>query len=153
MKRLIIGSLSILLISSGATVAQENHFSDSKNNPQIMAQVANDNLIASGSFITTEQDHPTSGMATLVKENGQHYLVFDENFTTATGPDVQVVLHRNSPVPVKLEEEDYTTIAPLKSTDGKQRYAIPDNIDLKNFEAVSIWCRKFNVSFGYAALN
>lgn len=153
MKRLILGSLSILLISSGAAIAEENQFTDSKNNPQITAQVTNNNLIVSSLFITTEQDHPTSGMATIIKENGQHYLVFDENFTTATGPDVQVVLNRNSPVPVKLQEENYTTIAPLKSTDGKQRYAIPDNIDLKNFEAVSIWCRKFNVSFGYAALN
>ena len=63
-----------------------------------------------------------------------------------------MVLHRSSQVPVKLQEKDYITIAPLKDTNGKQRYVLSDNIDLENFEAVSIWCRKFNVSFGYATL-
>jgi hypothetical protein len=39
----------------------------------------------------------------------------------------------------------------LQSTDGKQRYVLPEDINLEAFQAVSIWCRRFNVSFGYAA--
>lgn len=151
MKHLILSSLSILFVSGSGAIAQEASFLPATVS-QMTAQTSNSQLIASGSFITTEQDHPTSGMATIVEENGQRYLVFDNNFATAQGPDVQVVLHRSSQVPVKLQEKDYITIAPLKDTNGKQRYVLSDNIDLENFEAVSIWCRKFNVSFGYATL-
>jgi hypothetical protein len=92
-------------------------------------------------------------MATIIEENGQRYLVFNEDFTTAEGPDVQVVLHRESEVPVQLQEENYMTIAPLASMNGTQRYVLPDELNLDEFKAVSIWCRQFNVSFGYAALN
>lgn len=151
MKSMLLSSLSILLVSSQVAIAQEPSFAKPLSVSQVLAQASDSNLIASGSFVTTEQDHPTSGMATVVEENGQRYLVFDDQFTTAEGPDVQVVLHRNSPVPVKLDEENYVTIAPLESTDGRQRYALPEDLDLNAFKAVSIWCRQFNVSFGYAA--
>lgn len=151
MKSVLLSSLSILLVSSQVAIAQETSIAKPSSAPEVIAETSESNLIASGSFVTTEQDHPTSGMATVVEENGQRYLVFDDNFTTAEGPDVQVVLHRNSPVPVQLDEENYVTIAPLQSTDGKQRYVLPEDINLEAFQAVSIWCRQFNVSFGYAA--
>ena len=152
MKRFLIGSISLLLVSATPAIAQAETFS--LQSTQIAQESTERNsLISRGTFTTTEQDHPTSGTATIIKEGGKHYLVFSNNFTTANGPDVQVVLHRTSPVPVKLQEENYVTIAALKSTEGGQRYEIPENIDLDEFDAVSIWCREFNVSFGYAGLN
>jgi len=148
MKHIILSSLSVLLVSTTSAIAQEATFNPSR----AVAQASNTTL-ATGTFITTEQDHPTSGTATIIEENGKRYLVFDDEFTTAEGPDVQVVLHRESTVPVKLQEEDYMTIAPLVSMNGTQRYVLPDDLNLDEFQAVSIWCRQFNVSFGYAALN
>ncbi len=109
-------------------------------------------LIASGSFVTVEQDHPTNGIAKIVKVNGKRYLEFDKAFTTARGPKVRVVLHRKNTVPVNLKAENYVTIAQLKKFDGAQRYEIPANLDLNDFESVAIWCEKFNVTFGYANL-
>ena len=44
------------------------------------------------------------------------------------------------------------SLAPLKGFSGAQRYEIPDNVNLDDYEAVAIWCRKFNVTFGYAKL-
>ncbi|NBD31565.1 MAG: electron transfer flavoprotein [Cyanobacteria bacterium] len=152
MKHIILSSLSVLLVSTTSAIAQETTFNSSRSVAPQVAQASN-NTLAMGTFVTTEQDHPTSGMATIIEENGKRYLVFDDEFTTAEGPDVQVVLHRESTVPVNLEEEDYMTIAPLVSMNGTQRYVLPDDLNLDEFQAVSIWCRQFNVSFGYAALN
>lgn len=152
MKHIILSSLSVLLVSTTSAIAQETTFNSSRSVAPQVAQASN-NTLAMGTFVTTEQDHPTSGMATIIEENGKRYLVFDDEFTTAEGPDVQVVLHRESTVPVNLEEEDYMMIAPLVSMNGTQRYVLPDDLNLDEFQAVSIWCRQFNVSFGYAALN
>lgn len=116
------------------------------------AQSRQQNVIAMGSFVTVEQDHPTLGTARIVSENGKRYLEFDSEFTTAQGPDVQVILHRAASIPVNLKEGDYVTVAALQQFGGTQRYAIPDNIDTSQFKSVGIWCREFNVTFGYAAL-
>ena len=110
------------------------------------------NVLASGNFVTVEQNHPTAGKATIIEENGQKYLEFDSDFTTARGPAVKVVLHKNSSVPVNLQQKDYITIANLKSFDGKQRYSLPADIDLDKYQSVAIWCQRFNVTFGYADL-
>ncbi len=110
------------------------------------------NVVASGSFVTVDQDHPTKGKATIIEENGRKYLELDSNFTTARGPAVKVVLHRNSSVPVNLRQQDYVTIAPLQSFDGKQRYALPTSVNLDQYQSVAIWCQRFNVTFGYADL-
>jgi len=152
MKHILLSSLSILLVSTTSAIAQETTFNPSQSVAPQLAQASN-NILAAGTFVTTEQDHPTSGMATIIEEDGKRYLVFNDGFTTAEGPDVQVVLHRKSEVPVKLQEENYMTIAPLASMNGTQRYLLPDDLNLDEFQAVSIWCRQFNVSFGYAALN
>lgn len=119
-----------------------------QSSPQQFAQ----NVIASGSFVTVDQDHPTEGTAQIITENGKRYLEFDSAFTTARGPAVEVIMYRNSTVPVNIAEADYVTLAPLESFDGAQRYEIPANINPSDFEAVAIWCRQFNVTFGYAAL-
>lgn len=111
----------------------------------------NNNIIASGSFVTVEQDHPTEGMARIVTENGKRYLEFDGSFTTAQGPDVNVILHRNSTIPVKPKKEEYMTLTSLQSFEGAQRYLLPDNLDISQYKSVGIWCRKFDVTFGYAS--
>lgn len=108
--------------------------------------------LRSGRFVTVEQDHPTAGQAKIVSQSGKRYLEFDRAFTTATGPDVQILLYRGNKLPVKLAEKDYVTLAKLQKFNGAQRYEIPANVNLDDFKAVGIWCKKFNVTFGYAAL-
>ena len=119
------------------------------NSAEIIAQ---NNILASGLFMTVEQDHPTEGTARIVNENGKRYLEFDGGFTTATGPDVNVILHRNSSIPVNVQEGEYITLAALQSFIGAQRYLLPDDLDIGQFKSVGIWCREFNVTFGYASL-
>ena len=140
---ILIGGLGTTFIRAGVA---ENNYS-----PHLQ-KVATNNILRSGSFVTTEQDHPTTGTVKIITENGKRYLELDEAFSTATGPDVNIILHRRHQVPVNVSEEDYITLAPLKSFQGKQRYAIPDSLNLDNYQSVAIWCRKFNVTFGYASL-
>jgi hypothetical protein len=107
---------------------------------------------APGQFTTVEQDHPTTGTARVVTENGQRYLEFDAAFDTARGPLVEVILYTGAEIPVNIAETDYITIAPLQSFEGAQRYLIPADVDLNDYQTVGIWCREFNVTFGYAPL-
>ncbi|MGF1520786.1 MAG: DM13 domain-containing protein [Leptolyngbyaceae cyanobacterium] len=154
MKRFTLATLSAaalgLSLVSGANAVRPLDFSPLISTPATESPV----LLAEATtgFVTVEQDHPTTGTARVVTENGQNYLVFDEAFDTARGPDVQVVLYAGSTAPVNLTEGDYITVGALQSFEGAQRYLIPADIDVDDYGSVAIWCREFNVTFGYAPL-
>ncbi len=155
MKRTALYTLSLVVLSTlviyPATRAAQGSSAPTDAAPKTVQMMAQSTL-ASGQFVTVEQDHATTGTARIVTENNQRYLEFDAAFDTARGPAVEVVLYRNSTVPVNLDEKDYVTLAPLQSFTGAQRYAIPADLDLSTYQSVAIWCREFNVTFGYAAL-
>ncbi len=140
---ILLGSLSPILMRSATAFPEP-----APDSTQILTRT----ILARGTFVTTEQDHPTTGTANIVNENGNRYIEFDGAFSTATGPDVRVILSRQEMVPVKPNAKDYIILAPLKSVTGAQRYAIPPSVNLKEFKSVGIWCNKFNVTFGYASL-
>lgn len=101
----------------------------------------------SGQFVAAE--HPTEGTARIVTENGKRYLVFDQAFMSDEGPDLFVLLHRDQ-IPQTYDTQNYISLGSLQSVKGEQRYAIPDDVDLANFQSAVIWCRQFNATFGYA---
>jgi hypothetical protein len=146
-----LGLTSALLLSTfgGIIVVPQVQAESLTEKTQLVAEKAN----AVNSFVTVEQDHQTTGTIKIISENGNKYLEFDDTFSTAEGPDVQVVLHRTSPVSVNLKEANYITIAPLQSFQGTQRYLLPEDIDLNEYASVAIWCRQFNVTFAYASLD
>lgn len=154
MKRLLLATLSAatlgIVLASGAEALKSVNFSEL--NGQIAPEYPVQLAAATGEFVTVEQQHPSTGTASIVTDNGETYLVFDDGFSTASGPDVQVVLYTKETVPVAIEEDDYVAIAPLQSFEGRQRYLIPSDINLDDYETVAIWCREFNVTFGYAPL-
>lgn len=152
MIRSAIFGLSIVVLASAPTPWAKAESLSSDRVREFQLSQVNVAQIASGSFTTVEQDHPTSGTAQIVEEGGQRYLEFSGDFTTAQGPDVEVILYQGGSVPLNLEEGTYVTIASLQSFDGAQRYSIPSDIDLAEFGAVGIWCRQFNVTFGYAPI-
>ena len=107
------------------------------------------NVLASGAFVS--DSHPTSGNARIVEENGQRYLELDEAFRSDAGPDLFVLLHEEA-VPESYSNDNYISLGRMQHTAGAQRYAIPANIDVQAFQSAVIWCREFNVTFGYATL-
>ncbi len=95
--------------------------------------------------------HPTAGSAQIVEENGQRYLEFDSAFRSDSGPDLFVLLH-TAAVPSAYAPQDYVNLGRLQATAGRQRYAIPADVDIDDLRSAVIWCQEFNVTFGYATL-
>lgn len=124
----------------------------SANNLNSTVIVAANTPIKTGKFVTVKQEKATTGQAKIYVENGKRYLELDSEFSTANGPAVEVILHKNNQVPVNIVEKDYISLAKLKSFKGNQVYLIPDNVNLDDYESVAIWCRQFNVTFGFAEL-
>lgn len=88
----------------------------------------------------------------IVEINGQRYVKLLSNFRTNGGPQLELILDRNSTVSKSICSRDYVTLSALKKVNRSQLYRIPNNINLNNFESVAIWCRQFNVTFGYATI-
>ncbi len=155
MKTLQLASLTILsglIIHSTIIANPSKALVEPISNQQQQITAQSNNIVAIGDFVTADRSHPTTGKARIVNQNGQLYLEFDPNFATANGPEVKVILHRSNQVPVKINEPDYITLAPLESFNGYQRYLIPADVNINEFESVAIWCRRFNVTFGYVTL-
>jgi len=88
--------------------------------------------------------------------SGQVQLVL-EDLATSDGPDLRVWL-TDQPV---LEGRDgwfvfddgrYVELGPLKANRGNQVYDVPAGTDLTGLTSVTIWCKRFPVSFAAAAL-
>lgn len=155
MKRLILATLSAAALGatlvSGASALKPVEFSAITANNLTTESVTL--AQATGQFVTVDQAKATTGTASVVVENGQTYLVFDEAFSTATGPDVEVVLYADgTAVPVSIEGSNYVVVDALQSFDGGQRYLVDASIDINDYQAVAIWCQEFDVTFGYAPL-
>jgi hypothetical protein len=102
-----------------------------------------------GSFVAVSSD--TVGGVTIVEENGKRYLEFDESFSTDDGPDLFVLLHKES-TPQSYGSEKFVNLGDLQSISGSQRYEIPEDVSIDEFKSAVIWCRQFNVTFGFAAI-
>ncbi|MFD5325213.1 DM13 domain-containing protein [Streptomyces sp. NPDC127092] len=111
--------------------------------------------VASGELISHE--HSTSGTVKIIRlPDGTHTLRI-ENLDTSNGPDLHVLL---TDAPVKegvagwrvFDDGRHLSLGKLKGNKGDQNYALPAGTDLGKYTSVSIWCDRFDVSFGAAAL-
>ena len=124
------------------------------NSDPAVTNTTTKNTASTGAGRFQAAEHPTTGNVSVVNENGKRYIVFDESFKTDSGPDLFVILHRNSTVPVSgVREKDYIQLARLQKINGTQRYAIPANVQLADFRSVAVWCKQFNATFGFAPLS
>ena len=142
----LTSALVVTTVSLVATAPKIQAESLSQQSQIVVAQAsATNNFVSVGSKTTT-------GQIKIIQENGNRYLEFNQSFVTDNGPDLKVILHREQSVSSRIKESDYIEIAPLQSFRGTQRYLIPEEIDLSFYSSVAIWCRQFNVTFGYAEL-
>ena len=116
--------------------------------------IAQTTALMSGPFMAAEA--PTTGMAQIVEENGERYLVIDSAFsTTDQAPDLQVLLDTVEQPPATYEGADfnrYLNLGGLQSVTGEQRYPLPEFVDASQFKSVVIWCRMANATIGFASL-
>ena len=111
-------------------------------------------VLASGTFVDGE--HPTTGTASVVRlTDGSRYVRL-EQLSTSDGPDVQVWItdqQAGGDDWGKYDDGRYVRLGALKGTDGNQNYAVPADADLQGLSSVVIWCDRFNVAFGSAAID
>jgi hypothetical protein len=112
-------------------------------------------VLRRGSFVSHE--HTTSGKAELVRlADGRRQLVLRE-LRTSNGPDLRVWLTDRPVVASEagwhvFDDGRWVELARLKGNRGNQVYDIPASVDVADLTSVSIWCKRFAVSFGAAEL-
>jgi hypothetical protein len=93
--------------------------------------------------ITGQQGHTASGVASIYKLNEQYYVVLDP-YSSESGPDLKVYLSKDAGA------SDYIRLGNLKSTTGKQTYAVPGSEDINRYSYVHVWCERYTVEFARA---
>jgi hypothetical protein len=51
-----------------------------------------------------------------------------------------------------FDDGEYVSLGKPKGTKGSQNYAVPEDVDPARYNSVSIWCDRFDVSFGATEL-
>ncbi len=109
--------------------------------------------LSAGSFIS--QAHGTSGTARVIRLDDGSRVLRLEGLETSDGPDLKVWL-TDAPATAAgadaVDDGGYLSLGDLKANRGNQNYPIPDGVDLTRLTTVSIWCDRFDVSFGAAPL-
>ncbi|WP_442817566.1 DM13 domain-containing protein [Streptomyces sp. NBC_01296] len=112
-------------------------------------------VLAQGTLISHE--HATTGTAKLIRlPDGSHTLRL-EHLDTSNGPDLRVSL---TDAPGKerpagwtvFDDGKYVSLGKLKGNKSDQNHEIPADVNLADFSSVTVWCDRFGVSFGAAAL-
>lgn len=112
-------------------------------------------LVAQGTLISHE--HATSGTAQLVRLPAGGYQLILRDLSTSDGPDLRVWLTDQAVVAgsegwTVFDDGRYVELGRLKGNHGTQVYDVPAGVDISQYRSVSIWCKRFSVSFGAAAL-
>lgn len=111
--------------------------------------------LAQGALISHE--HTTTGTARIIRLPDGSRTLRLENLDTSNGPDLRVWL---TDAPVKegtagwrvFDDGKYVSLGKLKGNKGDQNYEIPADVNLSDYTSVTIWCDRFDVSFGAAEL-
>jgi hypothetical protein len=109
--------------------------------------------VAKGSFKSLA--HATQGSASIYQlADGKRTLRLTE-FETSNGPDVHVYLTTAEVEKGNdsIELAGFIDLGSMKGNKGDQNYDIPFDVDLNKFRNVTIWCARFGVNFGQAALS
>ncbi|MBZ4319820.1 DM13 domain-containing protein [Streptomyces huiliensis] len=111
--------------------------------------------LANGTLISHE--HTTTGTVRVLRLPDGSRTLRLEGLSTSNGPDVKVLL---SDAPVKpgragwhvFDDGAHLSLGSLKANRGDQNYPLPPEADLSRYTSVSIWCDRFDVSFGASEL-
>lgn len=108
--------------------------------------------LESGTFYSVV--HPTAGNATIFQMGDGSRVLRLTSFRTSNGPDVHVymVAADDAKDAATVEKAGFVDLGVIKGNIGDQNYMLAGDLDLAKYRAVSIWCKRFSVNFGAAAL-
>jgi len=160
-RNLIIGIGAIALVIAWHAFRPELLFINKTVNEQLpvaqsasmaMSKGSEPMILAKGDFRGLA--HETKGVATVHQLADGKRILRLSNFETSNGPDVHVYL-----VAAEMASDNATVtragfidLGSLKGNKGDQNYEVPADADLNKYKSVSIWCARFGVNFGAAAL-
>jgi Electron transfer DM13 len=98
--------------------------------------------------------HPTAGIATIYQMGDGSRVLRFTSFSTSNGPDVHVymVAADDAKDSATVQKAGFVDLGEIKGNIGDQNYTLASDLDLSKYRAVSIWCKRFSVNFGAAAL-
>jgi hypothetical protein len=98
--------------------------------------------------------HPTEGTATIYQMGDGTRVLRFTSFSTSNGPDVHVymVAADDAKDVATVQKAGFVDLGMIKGNIGDQNYTLESDLDLTKYRAVSIWCKRFSVNFGAAAL-
>jgi hypothetical protein len=98
--------------------------------------------------------HPTAGTATIYRMGDGTRVLRFTGFSTSNGPDVHVYMVASDDAKdiATVKQAGFIDLGVIKGNIGDQNYRLGDDLDLAKYRAVSIWCKRFGVNFGAAAL-
>jgi plastocyanin len=90
-------------------------------------------------------NYTVNGQAYLEEsEDGGLALRFTEQFSTSSGPDLDVYLSNSQQI-----DASSLLVAPLEDTAGAQSYDLPDSISMGDYSHVVVYCTEFSALWGY----
>jgi len=97
---------------------------------------------------------PRKVPATIFQMGDGTRLLRLASFSTSNGPDVHVymVAADDAKDVATVQNAGFIDLGVLKGNIGDQNYKLGSDLDLAKYRAVSIWCKRFSVNFGAAAL-
>jgi hypothetical protein len=98
--------------------------------------------------------HPTAGTATIYRMGDGTRVLRFTGFSTSNGPDVHVYIVASDDAKdvATVKQAGFIDLGVIKGNIGDQNYTLGGDLDLAKYRAVSIWCKRFSVNFGAAAL-
>jgi hypothetical protein len=100
-----------------------------------------------GTFSGAE-GHKAKGSYEFATRTGKTELKLAKDFSVERGPDVYIVLSPSERVPA----EGALYLGKLTRFSGEQSFAVPDGTDLGGYSYLVLWCKKYSVPMGTAAL-
>lgn len=143
------------LVSDEKITEKEDSPSSNENTIDSNEVIESPKVLAEGKFITHE--HATTGSVKILQYSDGSRILRIENLKTSNGPKLEVWL-TDAPVIEGLDgwrvfdDGKYINLGALKGNIGSQNYPIANEILLDDYSSISIWCERFSVSFGAAAL-
>lgn len=153
--RVLLGIVAILVVSALALLEPWTLWIDKTVNEPIPAGAAAPTELARGELIRHE--HATTGTARILRLADGSRVLRLENLDTSSGPDLKVLLAEAAVIPGRdgwhvFDDGRHLNLGALKGNKGNQSYLLPRDADLADYRSVSVWCDRFNVSFGAATL-
>jgi len=148
-RNIILGAVALALIAGWYAFRPERLFLDQKVNERTGSGGA---VLASGAFHGVA--HDGRGRASVVRRPDGSQVLELTDFETSNGPDLHLYLvaAQDAKDSDGVRTAGFVTLGALKGNVGNQAYAVPADVDLGRYRAVTVWCRRFGVNFTTAPL-